>query len=188
MLQNSGHRATEGPFTAQFNNLINFYRCYDLKMNFKNAVKTCLKEKYASFSGRASRSEFWFFYLFLITIYAICILLAATVSVQFLWVFGIFAIGMILPALGVTVRRLHDINKSGWFFLFPMPFDIVSRLLERSNETVSLIFLIISLGIYVYLLVLYCTDGDKKNNKFGKNIYVKTKKRKIKKKKKKKKK
>jgi len=147
-------------------------------MTFKDAIKICLKKKYASFSGRASRSEFWFFYLFGIAVYAICILLAVTVSFQFFWVLGIFAIGMILPALGVTVRRLHDINKSGWFFLLPIPFDIVARLLERSNEIVSLIFSIISLGIYIYLLVLYCTDGDKKNNKFGKNIYLKAKKRK----------
>ena len=82
-------------------------------MTFNDSIKICLREKFVSFSGRASRSEFWFFYLFIFVVYLICILLAVTVSFQFFWVLGIFAIGMILPALGVTVRRLHDINKSG---------------------------------------------------------------------------
>tara|TARA_X000001036_G_scaffold408489_1_gene418786 strand:+ start:220 stop:663 length:444 start_codon:yes stop_codon:yes gene_type:complete len=147
-------------------------------MTFNDSIKICLREKFVSFSGRASRSEFWFFYLFIFVVYLICILLVVTVSFQFFWVLGIFAIGMILPALGVTVRRLHDINKSGWFFLLPMPSDFLAKLLEKSSEITSLIFSIISLGIYIYLLILYCTDGDKKNNKFGKNIYLKEKKRK----------
>ena len=146
-------------------------------MNFTDAIKTCLKEKYANFSGRASRSEFWFFYLFNLICYAILFLLVFSVGFEFFWVFAIFIFAMILPSIAVLVRRLHDVNKSGWFFLLPLPFDIVGRLSERSNEIVSLIFVIISLGIYIYLLVLYCTDGDKKNNRFGKNIYKKTKKR-----------
>ena len=78
---------------------------------------------------------------------------------------------MIIPSIAVTVRRLHDINKSGWFILLPLPFDIMERVLEKSSEGLSLVFLVISLGLYIYLLVLYCTDGDKKNNRFGKNIY-----------------
>ena len=143
-------------------------------MNFQNAVKTCLKDKYANFSGRASRSEFWFFYLFLIIGYAVSFVFI-TISINF-WiiVFSIFALGMIMPALAVTVRRLHDINKSGWFILLPLPFDLMERVLENSSDDIvgfSLVFLVISFGLYIYLLVLYCTDGDKKNNRFGKNIY-----------------
>ena len=146
-------------------------------MNFKDAIKTCLKKKYATFSGRASRSEFWFFHLFNLICYAIFLFLAFSVTFQFFWVLGIFVIAVILPSLAVLVRRLHDVNKSGWFFLLPLPFDIVGRLSERSIGDISLIFTIIGLGISIYLLVLYCMDGDKKNNRFGKNIYKKTKKR-----------
>ena len=83
---------------------------------------------------------------------------------------------MILPSIAVLVRRLHDVNKSGWFFLLPMPFEIVARLSERSVG-ISIVFSIIGLGFSIYLLVLYCTDGDKKDNRFGKNIYKKKKKR-----------
>jgi uncharacterized membrane protein YhaH (DUF805 family) len=140
-------------------------------MNFKNAIKTCVKDKYANFKGRASRSEFWFFYLFLAFGYAISISTIFISIKLFIGTISIFALAMIIPGIAVTVRRLHDINKSGWFILLPLPFDIMERLTEKSSEGLSLVFLVISLGLYIYLLVLYCTGGDKKNNRFGKNIY-----------------
>ena len=150
-------------------------------MNFSESIKTCLTKKYLSFSGRASRSEFWFFYLFVLIGYIICFTLIMAVSFKLFWLMGAFMIGIILPSLGVSVRRLHDVNKSGWFLLLPVPFNIVGRLFERSIGDMSLVFTIIGLGISIYLLVLYCTDGEKNNNRFGKNIYLKKqKKRKIK--------
>ena len=88
---------------------------------------------------------------------------------------------MILPTLAVTVRRLHDINKSGWFILLPFPFEVAELLLEESAgepSLLSLIFTIIVIGTSIYLLVLYCRHGDKKDNRFGKNIYKKVKKKK----------
>ena len=145
-------------------------------MNFKNAIKTCLKDKYANFKGRASRSEFWFFYLFLVIGYATTISTIFISIKLFIGIISIFVLAMIIPNLAVTVRRLHDINKSGWFILLPLPFDIMQRVLEESSAGLSLVFLVISLGLYIYLLVLYCTDGDKKNNRFGKNIYKKKRK------------
>ena len=149
-------------------------------MNFKESMRNCLTKKYANFSGRASRSEFWFFYLFLIIVYAILFLLIATISFKLLWVLGVFILGMIIPALAVTIRRLHDINKSGWYFILPFPFELIERVLERSSGDIagfSIIFTFISLGLYIYLLILYITGGDKKDNRFGKNIYKKRKKR-----------
>ena len=154
---------------------------YNEFVNFKDAIKTCLKNKYANFSGRASRSEFWFFYLFIIIVYAILFFFIAVVSFKFLWIFGIFVLGIIIPALAVTFRRLHDINKSGWFVFLPFPFEFIGRMLETSSGDIivfSLVFTVISLGLYIYLFVLYCTDGDKKNNRFGKNIYKRKRKRK----------
>ena len=139
-----------------------------------DVVKTCLKDKYANFSGRASRSEFWFFYLFIIIIYAILFVFIAFVSFKFLYVLGIFILGIIIPALAVTFRRLHDINKSGWLVFLPFPFEIIGRMSERSSGDMmffSLVFTFIALGLYIYLFVLYIKDGDKKNNRFGKNIY-----------------
>jgi len=147
-------------------------------MNFKDSIKNCLTKKYLSFSGRASRSEFWFFYLFILIGYAICLILIVKVSFNFFWLLGIFILGMIIPGIAVTARRLHDINKSGWFQLIPFPAGILEAVFATSSESLEILFLIIGLGLYIYLFILYCTDGDKKNNRFGKNIYLKTKKRK----------
>ena len=139
-------------------------------MNFKNAITTCLKDKYANFKGRASRSEFWFFYLFLVIGYAITIFTIFISIKLFIGILSIFILAMIIPSIAVTVRRLHDINKSGLFILLPLPFEIMERLLEKSSEGLSLLFLVISLGLYIYLLVLYCTDGDKKNHHLGRTL------------------
>ena len=139
-------------------------------MDFQTSIKTCFN-KFAVFSGRASRSEFWFFYLFLVIGYAITISTIFISIKLFIGILSIFILAMIIPSIAVTVRSLHDINKSGLFILLPLPFEIMERVLEKSSEGLSLVFLVISLGLYIYLLVLYCTDGDKKNNRFGKNIY-----------------
>ena len=96
---------------------------------------------------------------------------------------GIFALGVFIPALAVTWRRLHDINKSGMYFFLPVPFTIIEVILNSlsssrgTNESISILFILVDLGVMLYLLILYCTDGDKKNNRFGKNIYLKKKKK-----------
>ena len=85
-------------------------------MGFGQAIATCFR-KYAVFRGRASRSEFWFFVLFqiLVTIPLIAIdivVFRGTNALATLWLLIMF-----LPNLAVTVRRLHDIDMSGWFVL-----------------------------------------------------------------------
>ena len=78
-------------------------------MNFGQAISTCLS-KYATFSGRASRSEFWWFSLFQILVLAA----AATVSDT---LYGLAALGLLLPIIAVSTRRLHDIGRTGWWQL-----------------------------------------------------------------------
>ena len=142
-------------------------------MNFQTSVKTCFK-KYTTFSGRASRSEFWYFYLFNYGLYAILIISALNISFIFFWFFVGFLLATLIPFIAVTARRLHDINKSGWFQILPLPFSFVDRLLERSSqEGLSIIFALITLGLYIYLIVLFCTEGEKKKNKYGKPIKFK---------------
>jgi len=89
-------------------------------MNFGTAIKTCFS-KYAVFSGRASRSEFWWFYLFgfigsIVTMVVDVMILGYIVPGE-----GpvniIFTIITFLPYLSVGARRLHDIDKSGWWQL-----------------------------------------------------------------------
>ena len=142
-------------------------------MNFVDAVKTCFK-KYAKFEGRAPRSEFWYFWLFNYAIYAILIIIALNISFKFFWFLGVFFLVNFIPYIAVTARRLHDVNKSGWFQILPLPFSFLDRLLERtSQEGLSIIFTFITLGLYIYLIVLYCSAGGKKNNRFGKGINLK---------------
>ncbi len=84
-------------------------------MTFTEAVKTCYS-KYATFSGRASRSEYWWFYLFFILV-GFVIGLLSEVSGIFSIVGGIFILGSIIPSIAAGVRRLHDTDKSGWWLL-----------------------------------------------------------------------
>src|SRR4051812_49802207 len=78
-------------------------------MNFVQAVQTCLK-KYADFSGRASRSEFWWFFLAQVIVLVVAGMISDTLSL-------IISLGLLLPGLAVGARRMHDIGKSGWFLL-----------------------------------------------------------------------
>lgn len=80
-------------------------------MDFQTAVKTCLTEKYATFGGRAARSEFWWFTLFTLVTSLVLQALGGEV------LGGIFALAVLLPGIGVAVRRLHDVERSGWWYL-----------------------------------------------------------------------
>ena len=78
-------------------------------MNFGQTISVCLS-KYATFTGRASRPEFWWFFLFQILISLVASMLGDVIN-------GLVALGLLLPALAVGTRRLHDIGKSGWWQL-----------------------------------------------------------------------
>lgn len=116
-------------------------------MDFLTSVKTCLTN-YVTFQGRAIRSEYWWFTLFLIVVS----LVLAGVDVM---IFGsdgffsplsdLFGLATLLPGLAVTARRLHDIDRSGWWML------------------IGLIPLI-GWVILIYWLVQRGTDGP---NRFG---------------------
>ena len=143
-------------------------------LNLPEAVKICFK-KYFDFKGRASRSEYWYFVLFLVIGYAIGIGLSF-VAFQFTFLLGAFVIAIIIPWISVAVRRLHDINKSGWFVALPLPAGVMETIFSVNRQTTfEIIFAVIGFGCSIYLIVLYCTAGDSKQNRFGKNP-LKTKK------------
>ena len=78
-------------------------------MNFGQAISTCFS-KYATFSGRASRPEFWWFFLLQILASIAASMFGDVVS-------SLVSLALLLPALAVGARRLHDIGKSGWWQL-----------------------------------------------------------------------
>lgn len=79
-------------------------------------------QNYAEFSGRASRTEYWMFILFNLIASTILIVLDAISHIAPLFLF-LYLLAVFLPSLAVQVRRLHDTNRSAWwFFLLLIPF------------------------------------------------------------------
>jgi uncharacterized membrane protein YhaH (DUF805 family) len=86
-----------------------------------NSFLTALK-KYAMFSGRSARSEYWYFILFyflFLIVLAFVDVFAGTISESagLGLLSALFALAMLVPSLSVSVRRLHDTDHSGWWFL-----------------------------------------------------------------------
>ena len=103
---------------------------------FVEAMRVCLMEKYACFNGRASRSEFWYFNLgcFLLGL-AVVIVGSILAAVLGKVGFGImvllyiaYFLGIIVPNLAVQVRRLHDINQTGWLVLAGIVLNMLAGL------------------------------------------------------------
>lgn len=114
-------------------------------IGFADAIRICVKEKYAHFEGRATRSEFWYFYLFTLIIsvpYDMAIIFRSFGLEDAAMISGglyiIFCLALFLPQLGVTIRRLHDTGKSGWYWLIVLIpiagiFIFIAQLIKPSS-------------------------------------------------------
>jgi uncharacterized membrane protein YhaH (DUF805 family) len=88
-------------------------------MGFMDAVRSCLS-KYVDFKGRASRSEYWYFALFFALLFGsvfLAVRIAGTTGMVFGFLAVVMLLGLLLPTIAVSVRRLHDTNSSGWWYL-----------------------------------------------------------------------
>lgn len=113
--------------------------------------------RYADFSGRSQRKEFWMFQLLVFIAVFVLQIVAGGLAIGGgesaggvlggigVLVLVVFALGSFIPSLAVTVRRLHDLDKSGWTILFGL----------------------IPLVGGIILLVFYCTEGTRGPNRFG---------------------
>ncbi|WKL57089.1 DUF805 domain-containing protein [Asticcacaulis sp. ZE23SCel15] len=90
------------------------------RMGMGEAIQVCLK-KLLDFKGRASRSEFWWFYLFNVLVNISAVVLTAMTGIE---AFGAASYAFFVPGLAVGARRLHDINRSGWWQLLSFGFGI----------------------------------------------------------------
>ncbi len=113
-------------------------------MDFGQAVKSCFS-KYATFSGRASRSEYWYFFLFTVIVYIVANILDAALFGGVAVLDLIATVVLLLPGISVGVRRLHDKDLSGWWYL--------------------LVFIPV-IG-WIVLLVWFCQRGTVGPNRFG---------------------
>jgi uncharacterized membrane protein YhaH (DUF805 family) len=114
-------------------------------MSFGDAVRSVLTQ-YVGFSGRARRSEYWYFFLFNVLVSSAIRLVASLLNAPLLSLLGVLvALAFLLPGLAVSVRRLHDTGRSGWWLLIGL----------------------IPLAGAIVLLVFFCTDSEPGPNRFG---------------------
>jgi uncharacterized membrane protein YhaH (DUF805 family) len=91
-------------------------------MSFGQAVSTVFS-KYATFSGRARRSEYWYWVLFVVLLSVVASVLDNVLKLRVVegspygWITLIVSLALIIPGIAVTVRRLHDTDRSGWWYL-----------------------------------------------------------------------
>ena len=104
----------------------------------------CLNQ-YADFKGRARRKEYWMFVLFNALVSIVVEGIGYVIGLDFL--VSLYALAVFIPMLAVSVRRLHDIGKSGWWYLIGL----------------------IPLIGWIILIVNFCTDGEPYDNEWGAN-------------------
>ena len=115
-------------------------------MTFSEAIKTSLVNKYATFSGRATRSEYWYVVLFGYLLALLIVFLGMIIDSPEL-IIGlstVLSLILLVPGLAVCIRRLHDTGRSGWWYL---------------------LVLIPYIGA-IALLVIFCLKSDE-DNKYG---------------------
>ena len=118
---------------------------YQRQVTFMEAIRSALVDNYCNFSGRASRSQYWWYVLF-------TALLGFVIGIVFCWspdvlniVSGLVNLALLLPGLGLAVRRLHDIDKSGWWILIAL----------------------IPLVGAIILIIWFCKDSQMYDNQYG---------------------
>ncbi|MEU0407388.1 DUF805 domain-containing protein [Streptomyces griseorubiginosus] len=102
-------------------------------------------KKYAVFSGRARRKEYWMFALFATIIYVVFLVLSIVTKQS--WIVFLPILAFLLPGLAVTARRLHDTGRSGWWILFQL----------------------VPIAGPITLFVFSVLDGEPGDNKYGPN-------------------
>ena len=156
-------------------------------------------KRYAQFSGRSRRKEYWMFVLFQILVYiAVLILMtivggaavvtggdasglagAGAAALVILGLYGLFSLALIIPTIAVGVRRLHDTNRTGWWIISPiLPYVIMFIALAAMAGSpdmlpvlgiVAAICGVAALGLGVTVLVFMLLDGTPGPNRYGPN-------------------
>ena len=121
-------------------------------MGFSDAVQNVLMNNYANLDGRASRSEYWWFVLFNLIVSIVTFVIDSTLGTMVTYDMGyvglIALLALLLPNVSVSVRRLHDIGKSGWWILL------------------AIIPIVNFIGIFV-ILVFTLMEGEEHPNQYG---------------------
>lgn len=139
-------------------------------------------KRYADFRGRSRRKEYWLFALFLVIVYSVMAVilglsiaaaLSGGVSTSGLGggarivalLFGLFLLAILIPTLAVGVRRLHDIDRTGWWIVVPTVLSVLSYL--YGGTSLALVLSLLSVVASITLLVFACLEGTRGSNRFG---------------------
>lgn len=148
--------------------------------------KKVVFENFANFKGRARRSEYWYFTLANIIISFIAMIIDEILHLKIGSsnsgvVNSLYGLIMFVPSLAVSVRRLHDIGKSGWLLLIAYAIMIIGvvALVATSMSAIMgggdmptfgasfIIGILMILGVAIWILILFCKEGDQGANKYG---------------------
>lgn len=154
-------------------------------------AKRPVVEKYADFTGRAPRAEYWWYVLAIIILSIVARIIDSILGMKIAGPYGplslIVLLGLLVPNLAVSVRRLHDTSRSGWWILLPMiPYGLAIVLggaaimgasgggasaAALAGAGVAAIFLLIGAVCAIVLLVFMCLPSTPGDNRYGPNPY-----------------
>ena len=151
--------------------------------------------RYAEFSGRSRRMEYWMFFLFQFLLYiAFYVLMFVLIGGSALMMMGrsdpssagagaaavgggvlilsllflLVWLGMLISSLAVGVRRLHDTDRSGWWIVAPLAGYLIAIVgVVARSQALTLIGGLAAFGLFITLLVFYFLDGTPGTNRFG---------------------
>ncbi len=146
-------------------------------MSFPAAVKKCFKD-YVNFRGRSPRAEYWWFLLFTSATFSLlasgeswATSASAWDAANIFYAFSlIFWLGTFLPSLAVSVRRLHDTNRRGWWLLLSIPLilhDVLSFMIGSEAVVEVGQAHILAVACVMPLIVFFTLRGGAGENRFG---------------------
>ncbi|WP_341788558.1 MULTISPECIES: DUF805 domain-containing protein [unclassified Rickettsia] len=125
----------------------------------------CFTKKYFQFKGRASRKEYLSFLIFNHLVVLLLKILIKITALKITAIFlGAYLLASLSPFILVAVRRMHDINLSGWWGLLLTIIIIVLRLIPDKNNIVS----ILSIIVLIIVIFIICKKGTSGSNRYGK--------------------
>ena len=145
-------------------------------VSFQEAIKKGFNN-YFVFGGRATRAEFWWWQLFNVAIQIVGSIVDAVTGLP--GILGtLLGLALLIPSISLATRRLHDINKSGWWqllWLLPVAIGIIIALVSWIADlhdwafygTAIAILIVFTLIVVVLLIYLYVRQGDDGSNKYG---------------------
>ncbi|MEA1071423.1 DUF805 domain-containing protein [Sphingomonas sp. LY160] len=141
-------------------------------------------KKYATFSGRAPRAEYWWFYLLSIILYLVATVIDSLLGLSIIGPYGpvtlLVAVGLLIPYLAATVRRLHDRDHTGWWVLVPfLPYAVVIALVGQAGGDLTSSTSVGAVGILtlvagiagIALFIFLVLPGTKGPNRYGEDPY-----------------